>query len=1007
MDTKLPKHSPKQETKWKRGYKACLNCRSRKIKCDLGPYDDPHPPPCLRCKREQRECIFPARRQRGGSSNENVSPGSGRLLSASPYGTEQADRENQYATVSGISEAKYTQSSGARALGASGGRVQNWVKKEEGEGESRDGSSRGKIIRDSKWRLGLTSVQNTLEFLASAAGVVAREDEVTPAAASRHTVGGMKSEPMNGPLSMSDGANGTNGNTPQVTTQQSGTPQLDHRIKLQPRRQVSLSNIDYIGPDKILTENEATKLIELFFTNMVPFFPNIPYQLSDPKELTQYPILLCAILCVSSRYHPFTEFGGDERRHVEVHEKLWLHCQWMISQSIWGEASTRSIGTVLAFIIFTIWNPRDIHSKRTDYANDNDGSESTPKKEQEQKTGVSAIRRSDRMVWMLTGTAVRLAQDMGFIDMSPKIFITVHMADAFASINLNQRPVLLETLDETIFSTDQTSTSHTIANERFCLDKMLENEETRKRWQKQVGGMPDNNLKNGSPLSEYEREFLNDEYILYYLDNNDTGVPTQPGHRLPFSIKFTPAQCAKLQLLRILLTAYETIYFDKGRKRLATNSQAHNLAVLGVLSLLIEGWYSNYKNFIAQPAVVGDNVLPSVTSGKRSKQSIRQLNAAIDRESILCDYYFCQLYVYSLALQVDAKETKLQLNEIVQSAKYIELAYVAAKEIINSARRLNDMNMLKYTPVRWVIRLIRSVAFITKCHLALAGSNDTVSTQNRAMLQLCAISLDESLQYIKETALFIKACAPDELHLGSRYSAVLLFLYENLSMKESSEKKSEMKNQYSVPMEINVPEPERMIQPKQASIDSLLTTNINIGPQYPVLPTNRSQSQNQNLGQAQGQGQGQNQNVANDRYHLHGRSASTGRVQSSRNVSNPSKPTIDRTSTTTITTLNANNNPDVNYGIVTTQAPGQPSKIPSQLELQMQSQVPAQGQVSQQHRNQEQVNNQNTGVTNSFPDEVMYWLTGSSDIGLDFVNPWAEMIEQKYIESGDTNNLFK
>lgn len=44
-----------------RTYKACMSCRQRKAKCELGGNNDrgiPPGPPCLRCRREQRNCQF-------------------------------------------------------------------------------------------------------------------------------------------------------------------------------------------------------------------------------------------------------------------------------------------------------------------------------------------------------------------------------------------------------------------------------------------------------------------------------------------------------------------------------------------------------------------------------------------------------------------------------------------------------------------------------------------------------------------------------------------------------------------------------------------------------------------------------------------------------------------------------------------------------------------------------------------------------------------------------------
>ena len=42
----------------RRNYQACERCRKRKLKCDLGPVEAPHAPPCARCRRENKHCIF-------------------------------------------------------------------------------------------------------------------------------------------------------------------------------------------------------------------------------------------------------------------------------------------------------------------------------------------------------------------------------------------------------------------------------------------------------------------------------------------------------------------------------------------------------------------------------------------------------------------------------------------------------------------------------------------------------------------------------------------------------------------------------------------------------------------------------------------------------------------------------------------------------------------------------------------------------------------------------------
>lgn len=60
--------TPPQKKTFRRSYKACINCRAKKIKCDLGDLANPSEPPCARCRREGRQCEFSVSR-RGGTSN--------------------------------------------------------------------------------------------------------------------------------------------------------------------------------------------------------------------------------------------------------------------------------------------------------------------------------------------------------------------------------------------------------------------------------------------------------------------------------------------------------------------------------------------------------------------------------------------------------------------------------------------------------------------------------------------------------------------------------------------------------------------------------------------------------------------------------------------------------------------------------------------------------------------------------------------------------------------------
>ncbi len=68
----------------RRAYKACLWCRSRKCKCDLGDLDSPSEPPCSRCRREGRECLFVESRRGQRSKSAALVPTSERADKLDP-----------------------------------------------------------------------------------------------------------------------------------------------------------------------------------------------------------------------------------------------------------------------------------------------------------------------------------------------------------------------------------------------------------------------------------------------------------------------------------------------------------------------------------------------------------------------------------------------------------------------------------------------------------------------------------------------------------------------------------------------------------------------------------------------------------------------------------------------------------------------------------------------------------------------------------------------------------
>ena len=66
-----PQAPQSQLNQHKRVYQACIPCRRRKVRCDLGSVDDPHDPPCVRCRRESKECFFSATRRKRKADDDS------------------------------------------------------------------------------------------------------------------------------------------------------------------------------------------------------------------------------------------------------------------------------------------------------------------------------------------------------------------------------------------------------------------------------------------------------------------------------------------------------------------------------------------------------------------------------------------------------------------------------------------------------------------------------------------------------------------------------------------------------------------------------------------------------------------------------------------------------------------------------------------------------------------------------------------------------------------------
>src|SRR6478735_6080204 len=106
-----------------------------------------------------------------------------------------------------------------------------------------------------------------------------------------------------------------------------------------------------------------------FQKNLAPLSPvSKGFDLSHERHyrlITQEPLLCCAILMISSRYHVLSGHGGLARSTI-VHHRLWEHCQHLVMRIIFGQekrskAKTRTRGSIEALLLIIEWHPQAIH----------------------------------------------------------------------------------------------------------------------------------------------------------------------------------------------------------------------------------------------------------------------------------------------------------------------------------------------------------------------------------------------------------------------------------------------------------------------------------------------------------------------------------------------------------------------------------------------------------------------------------------------------------------------
>jgi hypothetical protein len=393
------------------------------VRCDLGPVDNPGPPPCARCKRESKECIFSKtrRKHKPRSEDEAVSDNEAPLETGHENGhdrkrlrlnssTEMTDvqaagfRSQARVQMSPVSAHPQNNNSGAYSLQpprTPGGSIARYTPLQRPTAPQR--SQPNSNNEEDDGYLPIATVQalqrnelhgghDALNLLS----VAASEARVEGLAHRRTNSMGSAQRPMS-----------HQSNTPgsqAFSSPQSAGPGYSYNMRSVPDNAVdpaiAQANEESAYEEALkawsrfrfvragwFTAKEAIDYVQYFQECLSPLTPICIPDYSDynthARFITDEPMLVVTILTIASRYMKLSGPGASSRPYA-IHERLWRYLQGMIERMIWGQEhfggarsvapgqpgadvnplsrkGLRTLGTVESLMLLTEWHPRALH----------------------------------------------------------------------------------------------------------------------------------------------------------------------------------------------------------------------------------------------------------------------------------------------------------------------------------------------------------------------------------------------------------------------------------------------------------------------------------------------------------------------------------------------------------------------------------------------------------------------------------------------------------------------
>lgn len=305
-----------------RSYQACVPCRKRKVKCDLGDPGNPSDPPCRRCRREHKDCYFQDLRTKKGDA---VKPSdTGQVAKRSRSGSKVDEGRTPPANASQTSSLShpgdlFAHPASSNSLGHPAQLSPN------------DSATADRILHKE-----VHNANEALNLLYEAAAEGRSETE---------------------------GGRNTNARGFETQFSERDDPNTIAWRKF------------WCVKAGWMTDAEARRYVDLyyfpsskancssFFDNLNPLAPIISPLLKNNHTLlaTTEHALANTILTISARYFTLPGIGGASRSYA-IHDRLWRYTRGLLSKLPFsGSRAVRKYGMVESLLLLTEWHARNYH----------------------------------------------------------------------------------------------------------------------------------------------------------------------------------------------------------------------------------------------------------------------------------------------------------------------------------------------------------------------------------------------------------------------------------------------------------------------------------------------------------------------------------------------------------------------------------------------------------------------------------------------------------------------